>query len=92
MSDTQAIHAQVRQYIFENFLYMRPEVRFADDDPLLGRGIVDSLGVMELLEFVAAAFGVDVADEDLTEANFGSVGAIARYVARREARPSPRAA
>ena len=79
------VHAQVRRYIVENFLYMRPDLQFTDDDPLLGRGIVDSLGVMELIGFIEETFGVDVADGDVTEQHLGSVGAITRYVERARA-------
>jgi acyl carrier protein len=64
---------------------MRPDYQFSDDDALIGRGIVDSLGVMELITFVEETFAVHVADEDVTEEHLGSISAIARYVARARA-------
>jgi acyl carrier protein len=87
MSDTATLpaSAQVRQFIQENFLYMRPDLQFTDDEPLLGRGIIDSLGVMELIGFVEEAFGIQVNDFDVTEEHFGSVAAIARYVEKSRA-------
>ena len=71
---------RVRRFIFENFLYMRPDYQLGNDEPLLGNGVIDSLGVMELITFVEESFGVQVADADVTEDNFGSVAAIASYV------------
>lgn len=80
------VSEQVRSYIVENFLYMRPNFEFSDDDMLMRRGIVDSLGVMELIGFIEDQFDVRVADEDITEAHLGSVNAIATYVTTQRAR------
>jgi len=75
------ILAQTRSYVRQNFLYMRPDFPLADDDPLLAKGVVDSMGVAELLGFIESEFGIVVADEDVTEENLGTLNAIARYVA-----------
>ena len=76
---------RIREYIVENYLYMRQDVHLSDDDPLLARGIIDSMGVMELIVFLEEEFGVAVGDADITEANLGSLAAIARYVLARQA-------
>src|SRR3954470_2189741 len=81
LTDMTEQSARIRRYITENFLYMRPDYQFTDDDALLGKGIIDSLGVMELISFVEEEFGVAVADTDITEQNLGSVNAVSRYVA-----------
>jgi acyl carrier protein len=80
--ETQQITERVRRYVVDNFLYMRPGFELSNDDQLLGKGIVDSLGVMELITFVEDELGVSVTDSDVTEEHFGSVSAIARYVER----------
>lgn len=71
---------RTRAYVRTNFLYMRPDFSLSDDDPLLGKGVIDSMGVMELLGFLTGAFGIVVADEEVTEENLGSLSAIARFV------------
>lgn len=80
-------HAEIltltRDYILENFLYMRPDAQLRDDESLLGGGIVDSMGVMELVQFIGDRFGVTIADDDITEEHFGSVASIAAFVAAR---------
>ena len=85
MNENPATTARIRQYIVDNFLYMRPDFQFTDDDFLMGKGVIDSLGVMELIGFIEEAFYVSVADDDVTEANLGSISAIARYLERRQA-------
>lgn len=78
---TQAeIRDKVWAYIVENFLYMRPNLQVDPDDSLLRKGVFDSLGVMEVIGFVEETFGIAVAQEDVTEANFGTLNAIAAYV------------
>jgi acyl carrier protein len=82
MTETEA-RGKIRAYVVENFLYTRPDFPFGDEESLLRKGIVDSLGVMEVIGFVEDTWGVSVAQEDITEANFGTVAGIARYVAGR---------
>lgn len=77
---------RTRAYVRENFLYMRPDFSLGDDDRLLAKGIVDSMGIAELLGFLEAEFGLSIADEDITEENLGTLNAIARYVAAHRAR------
>ena len=76
----QDVLSRMRGFVDENFLYMRPDFELGDDDSLMGNGIVDSMGVMEVIEFIEEQFGVVVSDEDITEANIGTLNAIAGYV------------
>lgn len=86
MSEAQTdVRADVRQYVQENFLYLRPDVDLKDESDLLQLGIIDSLGFVELVEEVQVRYGITVQDVDITEENFGSVDAIARYVEGRRA-------
>ena len=71
---------RTRAYVRDNFLYMRPDFVLGDDDPLLAKGVIDSMGVMEMIGFLTSEFGIVVADEEVTEENLGSVSAIARFV------------
>jgi acyl carrier protein len=83
--DEPAILARTRIYVQETFLYMRPGFVLGDSDRLLQRGVIDSMGVMELIGFLRTEFGVVVSDEDITEQNLGTLGDIAGYVARKRA-------
>lgn len=78
-----AIMSTVRGFVQENFLYMMPDFALADDDRLLEKGVVDSMGISEMISFIEAEFGVFAAEEEISEANFGSLRSIARFVAAR---------
>lgn len=75
----------LRRFIQENFLYMKPGLQVTDDDSLLKRGVVDSMGVLEVLTYLDETFGVTPANDEVTEANLGSLKAMARFVAARRA-------
>ena len=76
----QTVRTEVRGFIEDNFLYMRPDLDLQDDDDLLGLGVIDSLGFVELVEEIQSRYGVQVADVEITEDNFGSVSAIVAFV------------
>jgi len=82
---TEQIIERVRSFVDETFLYMRPDFELGVDDSLMGSGVVDSMGVMEMIAFLEEEFGVVVADEEVTEANLGTLNAIAGYVVARTA-------
>ena len=72
--------ARIREFVMTNFLYTRPGLRLGAEEPLLRHGVIDSMGVMELIAFVEDEFGFRVPDVDITEENFGTMDAIARYL------------
>ena len=82
MTEAQII-ADTRTYITENFLYARPNYVVADDEHLLEKGVVDSMGMVELITFLQDQFGVEPADEEITEENFATLKRIAGFVGRK---------
>lgn len=79
------VRESVRRYLEENFLYMRPNFVLGDDDRLLERGVVDSMGVAEMVTFIEEEFGIETSDEDISESNLGSLSAIGRFVCQKRA-------
>jgi acyl carrier protein len=78
-----ALRQDLRQLIRERFLYLNPDLEFADADNLADLGVLDSLAFIELVEEVQQRYGVTVGDDDVTETNFGSLAAIVDWVGRR---------
>ena len=54
-----------------------------DDDHLLEAGIVDSLGVLELVTFLERGFKITVLDDELTPENFKSIDSLVSFVWRK---------
>ena len=82
MTETEIVD-ETRRYITENFLYARPGRVVGEDEHLMERGIVDSMGMMELIEFLEVRFAVQPADDEITEQNFSTLRRIAVFVAHK---------
>jgi acyl carrier protein len=50
------------------------------DEDLLEQGIIDSLGLMKLVDFMEKNFGIKIIDEDIVPENFQSLSSMARLV------------
>jgi len=59
----------VRDFIIENFLFGDSE-RLKEDTSFLESGIIDSTGILEIINFMEATFGITVEDEELVPENF----------------------
>jgi len=80
---SESMHETIRQFILENYLFTDDTSQLALDDSLLGRGIVDSTGMLEIIMFIEEQLGVKVRDEDMVPENLDSVNRIAAYVTSR---------
>lgn len=78
------IKEQLKDYIARNLLFSDNGFKYDDDDSFLEEGIVDSIGVLELVAFVDESFGVEVEDHEVTPDNFDSVNKLAAYVQRKQ--------
>lgn len=77
------VKEQIRRYVAENFLFSDNGFELGNDESFLEAGVVDSLGVLELVTFVEEEFDVQVADEDIVPDNFDSVDQLAHYIDRK---------
>ncbi len=71
---------QIKQFILGNFLFTDDDNALADDTSLIQQGIVDSTGILELIGFIEETWRVQVPPQDMTPANFDSLGSIDRYL------------
>lgn len=78
-----ALVDQVRNFIVTNFLFGDASRTPEDSESLLASGIVDSTGVLELVDFLEADLGVPVADHETVPANLDSVANLVAFVERK---------
>ncbi len=81
---------RVRAFIRDNF-YVRDESALGGDASLIAGGVVDSTGVLELIEFVEREWGIAVEDGEMLPDNLDSIARIARFVTRKLAAGGRRA-
>jgi acyl carrier protein len=74
------IEEQVRAFIVDDLAAYGYGEELADDYPLLRNGLIDSIGIAELVEFIEDEYGVQLTLDELVVENFGTVGQIAALV------------
>ena len=74
----------IRAFIFENFLFDADESALKNDDSFLEQGIIDSTGVLELVEWLEDEFDIQINDEELIPENLDSVNLLATFIQRKK--------
>ncbi|HKT48020.1 MAG TPA: acyl carrier protein [Candidatus Acidoferrales bacterium] len=78
MSNVQ-MQEQIQAFILEKFPLSRKRSLTPQVD-LLESGILDSLGILDLVSFVEQTFGIVVNDEELVPENFRSIESLSAFV------------
>ena len=78
---------QIREFILDKFPLARKQ-QLKDSDALLESGILDSLGVLDLVHFIEQKFSITVADDDLVPENFQTIDRIAIFIGNKSNRSS----
>lgn len=74
----------IRQFIQDELLSGDGSSPIKDDTPLF-EGIIDSIGLIDLVGFLESRFGIQIGDEDFSNDNFRTIEAINRLVSQRAA-------
>jgi acyl carrier protein len=67
------------EYIKDEIMRNR-NAKLDPDQDLLSAGILDSLGILQLVAFVEEKFGIKIPDEDVVFENFMSINALVSYL------------
>ena len=76
---SNTVHQQIKQFIVNHF----PSVRnrnIGNDERLLENGLIDSLGVLDLVNYIEEEFKITFVDEDLVPENFQTIDNLATFV------------
>ena len=74
---------KLRSYILENFLFTEDQTELNDDDSFLEKEIIDSTGILEVIEFLEQECGIKVEDNELIPDNLDSVEKILSFIQRK---------
>lgn len=79
MSD---VRKTVRNFIIDNYLFGDDE-GLEDNTSFLDKGIVDSTGILELIEFISDEFSINVEDDELVPENLDSIDNVTAFIGRK---------
>lgn len=81
-SALDSVEGRIQEYVQTQFDVSPTDPEFDRNVDLFERGYIDSVGVVELLEFLWAEFSVEVPDDELLGEDFSTIAGIARIVLR----------
>ena len=77
--------AEVENFIVGELAHGRGIDSIEHDRDLLADGIIDSLGIVELINFLESRYAIKVDDDDIDPENFRSVASVVAFVEKKEA-------
>ena len=73
---------QLKKYIVEASLTDGSQIN--DDTQIFETGLLDSMGLLFLIEFLKENFNIEVRDNELNPHNFESINSIAAFIANKQ--------
>lgn len=83
MTPGSELTAKIRDFVLAKFPLAKSR-NIGDSDDLLDSGIVDSLGILDVVAMLESELSVTLQDEDLVPENFRSIRQIAEFAAKRK--------
>ena len=71
---------RVRRFIIDDLGWGGTADELPDDLPLIKAGVLDSLGILMLVQFLESTYGIVIDDGDIKPTHLGSLASIERYV------------
>lgn len=70
----------IRAFMLKNFLLDADESVLADDASFLDQGIIDSTGILELINWIEDTFSIQISDEEMLPENLDSINKILAFI------------
>jgi acyl carrier protein len=82
MTKPETVEDKIKEFILKHFPLARKN-GFHPGEKWLESGLVDSLGILDLVSFLETEFSITVSDEDLLPENFQSLETVAEFVRKK---------
>lgn len=66
----------------KNNSFMERETTISDSDSLTQSGIIDSIGLLELIDYICETYSIEIPEDMLTPDNFDSLQGITNLITR----------
>lgn len=77
----EQIKNNILDYLKDNSFMERGAV-LGDNDSLTQNGIMDSIGLLELIDYICETYSIEIPEEMLTPENFDSLEGITNLISR----------
>lgn len=80
----EQVRTGIVDFIGETYLFGDTSALPGDEDSLIEGGIIDSTGVLELIDFLESHFEIQVAEAETVPANLDTIARLVDYVLRKK--------
>lgn len=84
MMGMKSIEDTLKEFIIKEFMEGNTDVVFENDEHLIRKGVIDSLGIFVIVAFMDKNLNITVAEQDITLANFQTINAMADLVRKKQ--------
>lgn len=70
----------VKQFIVDNFMFGNESEMVSNDGSFMENGIIDSTGILELIDFTEETYGISIKDNELIPENLDSLDNISKFI------------
>ena len=74
------IIASIKTFIIDNFMFGNKSEEINPEDSFMESGIIDSTGILELIEYVEETYEISIEDDELVPENLDSLNNISRFI------------
>lgn len=79
----------LQEFILTQLLFQDQESDLELDTSLIQEGIIDSVGVLELVNHISSTYGVEIQPEEVIPENFDSIRRLAAFIERKRSGRAP---
>ncbi|HYG67340.1 MAG TPA: acyl carrier protein [Anaeromyxobacteraceae bacterium] len=79
MGQGMVVRERIRSFIVETFFVND----FAEDEPFLRAGIIDSMGMLQLVTYLQEQFEIEIREDELVPENLDSLARATAFVERK---------
>ncbi len=74
------IKDELEKYLLSEVVIYHDKKTIEPDEDLLTQGLIDSMGILQLVNFVEKTFAVEVGDEEIVPENFRSLNCLNEFI------------
>ncbi len=80
----EGLRQELRAFIVDNFLFGQDNGLLHDDTSFLEQGIIDSTGVLELINFLGSKYEIQLSDDEIIPENLDSIDRLVGFISRKQ--------
>lgn len=82
-SNSEQITQMIKEYIIQEIAYEQPDLILSHDFQLVEQGVLDSMGILRVINFMEEEFDIALEPEELMIDNFATIDSITQFLIKK---------